>query len=160
MLKTIPVRAALGLVVTLALASFCSAQSQLVGEWSGSLDIGGQTAHILWHVIKAQDGSITSTYDNVDEGVSGIKVKTLTVTGAKVTAVVDSAMQINGQDVTIAGNFEGTLSSDGNEVAGTWTQAEPQAAPPADITFKREQAAPAAAPSPASPKPAPQSSPQ
>lgn len=160
MLRATPVRAALGLLLTLALTPFCSAQSQLVGEWSGSLDIGGQTAHILWHVVKAADGTITSTYDNVDEGITGIKVKTLTVTGAKVTAVVDADMQINGQDVTIAGNFEGTLSGDGNEVAGTWTQTEPQQAPPADITFKREQAAPAAAPAPASPKDSPQASPQ
>lgn len=160
MLKAIHARAAFGFLVTLALASLGSAQSQLVGDWSGSLDIGGQTAHILWHVVKAADGTITSTYDNVDEGITGIKVKTLTVTGAKVTAVVDAEMQVNGQDLTIAGSFEGTVSSDGNQVAGTWTQSQPQQAPPADITFKRDQAAPAAAPPPASPKESPQASPQ
>ncbi|KAA6458267.1 hypothetical protein DYQ86_20330 [Acidobacteria bacterium AB60] len=152
MLKITPVRAAFAFLLTLALTPFCSAQSQLVGEWSGTLDIGGQTARILWHVVKAADGTVTSSYDNVDENVTGIKVKTLTVTGNKVTAVVDSDIQINGQDATVAGTFEGTLSSDGNQIAGTWTQTEPQQAPPADITFKREQAAPAATPAPASPQ--------
>jgi hypothetical protein len=63
---------------------------------------------------------------------------------------VDDVIHPNGQDVPVVGTFAGTLSADGNEVTGTWTQTEPPQ-PPADVTFKREQSAPAAA-SPALPQ--------
>jgi hypothetical protein len=144
--KATPAFAVLASLFTLALAPICSAQTQLVGEWSGSISVGDQTERILWHVVKAADGSVTSTFDNVDEGVLGIKVKTLTVDGSDVTAVIDDLIHPNGQDLPLSGTYAAKLNADGNEVTGTWTQTKPEEHPPADITFKRELAKPAAAP--------------
>jgi hypothetical protein len=143
--KATPAFAVLALLFTLALTPICSAQTQLVGEWRGSIGVENQTERILWHVVKAEDGSVTSTFDNVDEGVLGIKVKTLTVDGSDVRAVIDDVIHPNGQDLHLSGTYAGKLNADGNEVTGTWTQTEPEEHPPADITFKREPAKPAAA---------------
>jgi hypothetical protein len=95
--------------------------------------------------VKAPDGSVTSTYDNVDEGVTGIKVKSLTLNGSEVSVVIDDVIHPNGQDVSLAGTFAGTLSKDGNEIAGKWTQTSPEEEPPVEITFNRDHATPAAA---------------
>lgn len=146
MRKTTFVLAALSFLPPLALTPLCSAQAELVGEWSGTISINGQSEHILWHVVKAADGSVSSTYDNVDEGVTGIKVKTLTVKDSAVTAAVDDVIHANGQDLQLVGTFEGTISKDGNEVTGKWTQTEPEPHDPAEISFKRDHPAPAAAP--------------
>jgi hypothetical protein len=142
MSKAAPVLAALALF---AFTTLCSAQTQLVGEWSGTLSTPAGVAHILWHVVKTADGSVTSTYDNVDEGILGIKVKTLTLNGSEVSAVVDDVIHPNGQDLPLAGSYSGKLSKDGSEVSGTWTQTKPEEQPATDITFKREQTAPPAA---------------
>ena len=141
-------RLLLAALVTLALTPFCSAQSQLVGEWSGTLSTPGGLAHILWHVVKAPDGSVRCSFDNVDEGVLGIKVKTLTVKDSEVTVVIDDVIHPDGQDVPLAGTYVGKLSLDGNEVAGTWSQAQPNQEQPVELTFKRDKAAPAGAVSP------------
>jgi len=131
------------LVLLLWATPACFAQAQFLGEWSGTFDRGGQTGHLLWHVVKAADGSVTATFDNVDEGVLGIKVKTLTFKDANVTALIDDVIHPNGQDVSLAGTFTGKLSEDGNEVTATWTQTQPEEQPAVDIVLKREQAAPA-----------------
>ncbi len=139
--------------LALAISPRSSAQAQLVGEWSGSISTPQGNGHLLWHVVKASDGSITSTYDNVDEGVNGIKVKSLTLNGSELSVVIDDVIHPNGQDVSLAGTFAGTLSKDGNEITGKWTQTQPDEEPPMEITFHRDQATPAqATPAPASPQ--------
>ena len=137
MRKSKLVLAAFAFFVTLALTPLCTAQEQLVGEWKASLSAGGQTFRLLWHVVKAPDGTVTSTYDNVDEGVSGIKVQSMTVKDSAITVTINDVIHPNGQDVPLSGTFVGTISKDGNEVSGVWTQTEPPN-PPADLNFKRE----------------------
>lgn len=123
MREATPLLAALAL---LSLTPLCSAQAQLVGDWSGSLVVGGRDAHIIWHVVKASDVSVASTFDNVDEGILGIKVKALTVKGDDITVVIDDVIHPNGQDLPLVGTFVGKLGKDGNQVASTWTQTQPQ----------------------------------
>ena len=54
-------------VAALALASFCSAQAKLAGDWQGTyVDANGITFDLVWHVTAAPDGTLTSTLDNVD----------------------------------------------------------------------------------------------
>jgi hypothetical protein len=130
----------------LGLAPTTFAQASLVGEWEGTLDANGTQVHILWHVTAAADGTVTSTFDNQDEGVNGIKAKFAEFSGSKLTLTVDDQVEINGSTVNVRGTFVGTVSKEGNEVTGTWTQTDPEQ-PPADIDFKRhvEKPAPAAA---------------
>lgn len=140
--RAIPILAILVFLISVSPA--CFAQAQFVGEWSGTLDVGGQTRHLLWHVVKGADGTVRATFDNVDEGVLGIKVKTLTFKDAGVTALIDDVIHPKGQDVSLVGTFTGKLSEDGNEVTATWTQTQPEEQPAMDFVLKREQAAPAA----------------
>jgi hypothetical protein len=109
---------------------FGNAQAKAIaGDWQGTLDAGGQQFRIVWHVEAAVDGTLNSSFDNVDEGAFGIKAKSTTLKGSDVAVAVDDMIQINGQSVTVKGIFAGTLNKDGKEVAGTWTQTEPEQAP-------------------------------
>ena len=131
-------------LAALALTSLCSAQAELAGDWAGTLAAGGQTYRIAWHVVKAPDGVITSTFDNIDEGAFGIPIKSTTLKGSDLSLIVDTVIQPGGQDVTLKGIVAGKLNADGNEVTATWTQTEPPQAP-VDMVMKRVQAKPAAA---------------
>lgn len=137
MKTTLFFRFALSALLSLSFPTLCLAQANLVGEWHGTLDANGNTMHVLWHVVAAPDGSVTSTFDNVDENINGIKVKSMTVDGSKITLAVDDQVEANGETVNIKGSFSGTVSADGKEVTGTWTQDEPQQGP-IDVHFVRE----------------------
>ena len=121
---------------TLAIVPFASAQTSLVGDWQGTLDANGTTFRVAWHVTAAPDGKITSTFDNIDENIYGIKVKTTSFKGSDIAMSVDDVIQVNGQNVPIKGDSTAVLSPDGDELNGTWTQTEPQQGP-AQIHFKR-----------------------
>lgn len=137
-MKTIPLlRFALSALLALSLSPLCLAQKNLVGDWHGTLEANGNTMHVLWHVVAASDGTVTSTFDNVDEDIMGIKVKTITVEGSKITLAVDDQVEANGSTVNIKGSFSGTVSENGKEVSGTWTQDEPQQGP-IDVHFVRD----------------------
>ncbi len=134
-------------LATVALTTVCSAQVKLAGDWQGTLDANGTTFHLVWHLTEAADGSFTSTFDNLDEGIYGIKAKTTKVKGSDVTAEVDDTVQANGQIMKVSGSLVGKLNADRTEMAGTFTQVEPQAQPTANVLFKHS-AAQAAIPSP------------
>jgi hypothetical protein len=113
-------------LLAVATIPFCAAQANLAGNWEGTLDADGGTFHIVWHAVAAPDGTLTSTFDNIDQNIYGIKVKNLTLKGSDLTMSVDDTISANGQDIPIRGDFAGKLNSDGNEVDGTWTQTEPE----------------------------------
>lgn len=129
----------------LALPHNAPAQANLAGDWTGTLEVEGNTMHVAWHAVAAADGSLTSTFDNPDENVYGIKVKTTTLKGSSLTMIVDDTPSANGQQIAVRGQFDGVVSADGNEVNGTWTQTEPEQ-PPVQVHFKRAVAQAAAAP--------------
>jgi len=122
----------------------CRAQASLAGDWEGILNANGTEVHVAWHVTEAADGTVTSTIENHDEGVSGIKVKQMELKDSKITFTVDDQIEVNGQTLNVKGTFEGSVSADGNEITGTWVQTEPEEQPEAQIHFKR--VSPAAAP--------------
>ena len=131
--------------LSLGLSPFAFSQEKLVGEWTGTLDAGNTSYRLAWHVKQAPGGKLTSTFDNLDEQLYGIKIKSLVLNGSAITATVDDMANVNGQPTPVKGELNGTLSGDGAQISGTWTQAEP-AAPPMPVSFKR-QAAAAAVPS-------------
>src|SRR5262249_673215 len=59
-----------------------------------------------------QDGTYSSTMDSPDQGAKGIPVAKTTLTDGKLHLDV----------AAVTGSFEGTLSADGKEIAGTWEQ--------------------------------------
>lgn len=115
-------RLSIAALSALVLTTFCSAQAQLAGDWQGTLEAGGATYHVVWHAVDAADGSLTSTFDNVDENIFGIKVKTTSLKGTDLTMSVDDTPRANGQQITVRGEFVGVVSADANEVNGIWTQ--------------------------------------
>ena len=127
--------AILGLAA-LTLAPLSSAQSKLAGDWQGTyVDSNGITFRLVWHVTAAPDGKLTSTVDNVDQSIFGIKTKTTTVKGSDVHFEVDEVISPNGQPIHLKASFNGTLNKEEDKVVGTWTQS----APPQDslqITFR------------------------
>ena len=139
-------RMALMLGLATAVAMPVAAQKQLAGEWMGTLSADAGDVQILWHVKAAEDGTLTSTFDNASEGVTGIKVKTLELKDNALTITVDDQVEVNGSPVNIQGTFAGTLSADGNEISGKWTQTEPNEQPPMDLKLKRAENGPSAKP--------------
>jgi hypothetical protein len=131
-------------VVALALSPACFAQANIAGEWQGTLDANGTPFRIAWHVVGAPDGSFTSTIDNIDQSIYGIKVKSTTVKDSDLNLAIDDVIQVNGQGVNVSGTLVGTLNKDATELTATWTQTEP-AQPPAPLTMKRQPAQPAPA---------------
>lgn len=141
-------RLAILTLTAVAVAPFSSAQAHLAGDWTGTLDAGGNTMHVAWHVVAAPDGTFTSTLDNIDENIYGIKVKSTTIKGSDIALSVEDQIEVNGQSITIRGAFAGTVAASGNEVTGTWTQEEPEQAP-VEVHFTHSpQAAPAATAAP------------
>lgn len=133
----------LGFAMAIALPG--AAQKQLAGDWQGTVSAGSGDEHIVWHVALAADGAVTSTFDNTDEGISGIKVKTLELKDNELSLTVDDEVEANGSPLTIRGTFAGTLSADGNVISGTWTQTEPEQ-PAAEVKLKRVDNSAAAKP--------------
>jgi hypothetical protein len=88
----------------------------------------------------------SSTLDNIDESIYGIKAKTTTVKGSDVSVTVDDNIQINGQDILLRGELVGTINKDATELNATWTQTEPAQAPvPLQLKHAAAQAATAPA---------------
>jgi len=133
-------------LLALVLTPASIAQAILAGTWEGTLDAGGTTFHIAWHAVAGSGGTLTSTFDNVDQNIYGIKVKSTSLKGSDLTMSVDDTVNVNGQDMAIRGDLVAKVNADGTEVTGTWTQTEPEQ-PPAPITLKRT--APQAASTPA-----------
>ena len=126
---------ATGLIAALAFSPVCMAQSQLAGDWQGTLSAGGNQFRIAWHVTAAKDGTLTATIDNLDQGIYGVPMKSMTLKGSTVTQTMDTTIQINGESHDVRGSFEGTIDKDVSEIKGTWTQNEPEQAP-AEVDLK------------------------
>ena len=70
------------LAAALVLPMDASAQpSPVVGEWGGSLQVGGQSLPLVFHIRQGEDGSLTSTMDSPTQGATGIPVESTTVEG-------------------------------------------------------------------------------
>ncbi len=113
--------AGLGLV---ALSPLCRAQSQLVGEWLGTVKAGDTQLRVAWHVVAARDGSITSTIDNLDQRIYDLPVSSMTVKDNALTLNLDTVRLLDGDTINIRGTFTGTINADATEIHGSWVQGQ------------------------------------
>ena len=135
-MKGIFLKLAILVVAALAVAPFSFAQAKLAGDWQGTyVDSNGITFRLVWHVTAAPDGKLTSTLDNVDQSIFGIKTKTTTVKGSDVHFEVDEVISPNGQPIHLKASFNGTLNKEEDKVVGTWTQSAPPQ-DPLQVTFR------------------------
>jgi hypothetical protein len=114
-------------LVTLALTPLGRAQSQIAGDWQGTLNAGGAQLRLVLHVTAAKDGSLSSTLDSLDQGALGIPVTSATLKDSRLSLVVDA----------VRGSYEGTVNKDATEIDGAWTQDQSL-----ELNFKRAVAQP------------------
>jgi dipeptidyl aminopeptidase/acylaminoacyl peptidase len=113
------------------------------GSWHGTLDAGGTKLRIVLFVTKSDAGVFTGKFDSLDQGAS-IPIDTITVNNEAVRLEIKSASIV----------YEGVLNKERTELAGTFTQG----GQPFQLTFKRDNQAPASGPAAAAtpaPKPTP-----
>ncbi|MFQ3610884.1 MAG: alpha/beta hydrolase [Fimbriimonadales bacterium] len=87
-------------------------QPTVEGTWSGVLEVGAQQLRIVFHFRRNPDGQWTGTLDSPDQGAFGIPLSKVVLTGRSLSVQVES----------VAGEFVGTLSDDGKQIVGEWSQ--------------------------------------
>lgn len=114
----------LGLFIVAKQPETVKAPSQASQEiWQGALDVGGIKLRLVLRVSKNPDGSLQATLDSIDQGAMNLPVDSIVIENKIMRFTMKS----------ISGSYEGTLSADGSEVIGTWTQSG-QSLP---LAFKR-----------------------
>jgi hypothetical protein len=106
------------------------AESGIVGTWKGVLGGGANQLHIVLTITSRGGGEYSGELNSVDQGAV-LPMDAITVNGSAVRFEVRS----------VGGVYEGKLSADGTQIAGTWTQA---GAPAQPLSFERGEANPAA----------------
>jgi len=86
--------------------------SPVQGVWLGTLTTPGGSLRIQVHVKSDASGKLTCEIDSVDQGAMGNPCENVRLEGNKFSFDVP----------VVHGNWSGTLSDDGNELNGTWTQ--------------------------------------
>ena len=122
------------LLVTFAVILLTTALSlaqDITGDWNGALSVNGAELRLVLHITKNPDGTLKSTLDSVDQNATGIPVTSTTLKDFALSLKVDA----------VNGTYEGKVSADAKEIAGTWTQG---AGLP--LTFHRGAAKPAPKP--------------
>lgn len=91
--------------------------------WQGALDVGGIKLRLVLKIFKNPDGTLKATLDSIDQGAMNLPIDSIVIENKTMRFTMKS----------IGGSYEGTLSEDGTEVIGTWTQSG-QSLP---LAFKR-----------------------
>jgi hypothetical protein len=112
-------------------------QPAIAGDWAGTLIAGPAQLRLVLHITAAKDGSLSGTFDSVDQGAYGTPANSITLKDSKLNFTIEAAH----------GSYEGTVNKDASEIAGTWSQGQPL-----ELNFKRAEPQVAApAPKPAAP---------
>ncbi len=85
--------------------------SDIDGTWSGTLNMGGGSLRIVFHIVNTEDG-LTATADSPDQGAAGMPVSAVTRDGASLKLDLKA----------VGATFAGTISPDLTTVAGAFTQ--------------------------------------
>lgn len=95
------------------------------GTWKGTINAGGQELHLVVHISKKADGSLTGTLDSPDQGAKDIPIEDITWKDGKFGFALKA----------IKASYEGKANDSGSEVTGEWKQSG-QSLP---LTLKREK---------------------
>jgi hypothetical protein len=100
------------------------AQTDVTGNWKGTLEIGQAKLRLVFKIARSPGGDLTAKLDSLDQGARDIEVDTVTLKDKTLRLEVGS----------IKGVFEGTLT--GTKITGQWQQG-PSILP---LTLERSQA--------------------
>ena len=102
------------LVWTLAVAVIApsAATPALEGVWSGTLEAGATRLRLVLHVAPRPQGGYAARLDSLDQGATGLPVDEVTLRDRTLSLRMKS----------LGASYTGTLSDDGNAIAGQWIQ--------------------------------------
>ena len=102
------------LVVVISLFSYQAVYSQsaeeIKGDWLGTLNLGGSSLRLVFHISEDEKGQLTSTLDSPDQGANGIRTSK--------TSFIDGQLDI--EVAMIGGAYSGMLED--GVLKGTWAQ--------------------------------------
>lgn len=107
--------------------------SPIDGIWLGTLKAGGAALRIQLHLKSDKGGQEYCSIDSLDQRAMGLECADVKFVEKNLSFTVPS----------VRGNWSGTLSEDGNALAGTWSQGAPM-----QLEFTRRTSAAVAAPPP------------
>jgi fermentation-respiration switch protein FrsA (DUF1100 family) len=96
----------------LAVAVTPVASPQLEGQWSGALAAGGTRLRLVLHVAARPRGGYVASLDSLDQGARGLAVDEVTLRDRTLSLRMKA----------LGASYTGTLSDDGNAIAGEWIQ--------------------------------------
>jgi uncharacterized protein len=105
----------LALMLATSIAPHLTAQDAppVVGEWTGTLNPGGQPKkHIVVHISAEQDGSLRGTIDYPDQDVSGVQITTITYNNP--TLHFESTPGLCA--------YDGAMDKESARITGVWKQ--------------------------------------
>lgn len=120
----------------LPLQAFEAIPENVVGDWTGALDVGGAKLPLVFHLSRKGTG-LAATMDSPAQGAKGIP--------ASAVSFVDGAIQI--EFTSMRALYSGRLSADGSAISGTWSQGS------ATLALDLVRSAAAGEPRPQTPKP-------
>lgn len=86
-----------------------------LGDWDGTIDIGGMQLRIAVHFKLDDQKALAGTIDSLDQGAMGLPLAAVKVENRTVTFLIDG---IPGEPT-----FKATLDESGKKMAGTFNQA-------------------------------------
>ncbi|MBW3544867.1 MAG: lysophospholipase [Bacteroidetes bacterium] len=97
--------------MSVILAQQAPAPEQVVGSWSGSLQVGGMTLPLVFHIGKDADGRLTATMDSPNQGAKDIPVQAVKLAADSLYLDVQ----------VLGGGFSGKFM-DSETLTGQWQQ--------------------------------------
>jgi pimeloyl-ACP methyl ester carboxylesterase len=101
-----------GLILSFVCVSLLAQTPGIEGAWQGTLDTPGGKLRVVFHLSPAPDAKLKATLDSPDQGAFGLPVDEASFDGKILKAEMKR----------LAATYEGTLSADGKEIAGKFTQ--------------------------------------
>lgn len=95
-----------------AAATAGTAAGPVEGWWEGGLPVSGLTLRLEMHVFRGADGGLAATFKSLDQGGAEFPASRVTQAGTSLTVAAAAAHA----------GFNGTLSPDGQTLAGDWSQ--------------------------------------
>ena len=122
-----------------AASTFAQKPADVVGNWSGALQVDGGLLRLALHVSTDTAGKLSVTLDSLDQNAMGLQGSNAVLKGDSFSFEIPS----------VSGTYTGTLDGDGKNIRGTWSQGVPL-----PLVFTRQNGGPVPTAMP-TPTPAP-----
>ena len=101
-----------GLILPFVCGALLAQTPAIEGAWQGTLDAPGGKLRVVFHLSTAPDAKLKAALDSPDQGAFGLPVDEATFDGKIFKAEMKR----------LGATYEGTMSADGKEISGKFTQ--------------------------------------